>query len=588
MNPSAWLAALARGERRLAGLDEVPSRAGNRLPALLLAGAMLVVVVLVFLMEFPPVWESLHDTIALLDAGWRLQHGQIPHRDFYSVIGPFPLAVLSAAARWPGGIVTGLPKVLLLCGLLAAACGWFATRDRLGVWWRLLFAGMLLLLPLTPSFLGAGDGPPFGSLHHTTYGMIYNRLAWTAFLLQMLFMLLPREWPAGDRSGTFREAVGVGSAAGLCIFSKINFLIAALALTAYWLVANRDRRGLRLAGWLAGLGAVGLLFTVHPGGVIEFFGDQWRLLHVNRAEESHLASLAMRLGKNLPWMLLLPALHAWLLASFAAVSGRALPPRMMSDFAAAWATSLFITTFNLEGGQLPGLVVVGLITVASAHRLLGAAEAPPGIAAKLVVVKSSVFLLVASYLCFELCSLGYATLWRLRKPTWSEESERLPGQLSPIPIPVFFNEPSGHAAVEAAILRRRNQAWANPGTDPYITSRQLARWINDGAELLAGRVGPADRIFVADWLNPFNLALELPPAKGGAVLWDYRRMVDERVHPDAERTLAEVTIFMVPKRSIWTGQREFMLATYGRGLGSDFVREAESPLWTCWRRVPRK
>jgi hypothetical protein len=103
-------------------------------------------------------------------------------------------------------------------------------------------------------------------------------------------------------------------------------------------------------------------------------------------------------------------------------------------------------------------------------------------------------------------------------------------------------------------------------------------------DLLKDHIRPTDRIFVAAWFNPFNLAFGLPPAKGGAMHWDWDRVVDGRIHPNVQQTLAEVTIFMVPKRSDWQEQRDFMLKWYGQGLGSDFHVVGESQFWTCWRR----
>jgi len=153
-----------------------------------------------------------------------------------------------------------------------------------------------------------------------------------------------------------------------------------------------------------------------------------------------------------------------------------------------------------------------------------------------------------------------------------------------IPVPVRFNEPVEKAGVEEAIDRRRSGPWINTGTDNFMTSRQTSRWINDGAELLKAHATKNDRVFVAGWFNPFNLGLELPPAKGGAVLWDYNKMVDARIHPDPQQTLAEVTLFMVPKRADWREQKEFMLKWYGQRLNTDFHVVGESRFWTCWSR----
>ena len=206
---------------------------------------------------------------------------------------------------------------------------------------------------------------------------------------------------------------------------------------------------------------------------------------------------------------------------------------------------------------------------------------------KCLVVKIGCAVLALSALCYDGGSIFYALAWQRHKPQWAEEAERWPGMLAPLPVPVFFNEPTEKAAVEKAIMERRSGPWLNTGRDNFMTPRQMARWVNDGFELLRPLIKPTDRVFVAAWFNPFNLGFGLPPAKGGATYWDWDRVVDGRIHPDVQGTLAEVTIFMVPKRSDWTDQRDFMLKIYGQGLGSDFQVVGESQFWTCWRRSSR-
>lgn len=577
----SWLEAVLRwlraSERRLASDGFLLPRSRMRWAVALWIVGLVAVSAMVLITKFPPIWDYMGDPLMLLDAGWRVWHGQVPHRDFYSAIGPFPLGVFGASFALGAQDVAGFPRALLLAGLLASAGAWVISRGRLAVWWRLVFSLLALLLPVAPVYLGAGGGPPFGSLHHTTYAMVYNRLGWCAFVLQMLLMLLPPRTEAAPRSA-FWEAVLGGALLALGVFCKINFLIAALALGIYWLAIKPNVA--RAAGLLAGACGVVLLLAIYPGGMLEYFHDQARLLAVERSE-SYAQKLLLRFHANLPWVVLLPAVHLWLLTAVRPEAARA--ARWLTlHFFVALGLSLFITTFNVEGGELPGLVVAALITVEMAGRSLAADGALE--VARPFIAKACAALLALSYLCFDATSLAYATLWKLRKPAWAQESEALPGRLAIIPIPLFFNEPAGREAAGQAVIRRRSGPWQNTGTEVYMTPRQTVRWINDGVALLAPLAGPGDRLFVADWYNPFNLALGLPPAKGGATLWDHGRMVDARTHPDPTRALAEVTLFLVPKRPHLAGQPEFMLPIYGRHLERDFTRAGESALWTCWRR----
>jgi len=582
-----WIESLLRiahaGETRLAADGFAAPASRLRWALVIWVLAVVVTAAAVHIIKFPPIWDPMADPLVLLDTAWRVWHGQVPHRDFYSVIGPFPQAVFGLTFFIENHDATGLPKALLLVGVLLSGWSWWISRDRLSVWWRLLVAVLVLLLPVAPVPLGGGDGPPFGALHHTTYAMAYNRLGWAALFLQMLVMLVPWRGAIAGRD-VFWEAVLGGVLLALGVFCKINFLVGALALGGYWALFCPRPNWMRMAGLLAGCAVVAFVLALFPGGVAEYFGDQLRLQSVSRAQ-SYLARFTGRVQANLPWVLLLPAVHVWILAARSAGAGFRQTWPWTRSFFAAFAVSFLVTTFNVEGGEVPGLVIASLITLEMALRTRSESEC--GASVRCFLVKVCAGLLALSYLCFDVSSFAYALSWKLRKPNWQGESEALPGRYSIIPIPVYFNEPTERAEVTKAIFRRRSGPWSNPGTGSYMTPLQATRWINDGVELLAPRVTPEDRIFVADWYNPFNLAFGLPPAKGGAMLWDIGVMVDDRVHPDVQRALEEITIFMVPKREHLVGQPEFMLRTYGKGLGTEFVRDGESEIWTCWRRVRR-
>ena len=544
---------------------------------------------------FPVVWEKLGDVIVLLEGGWRVWNGQVPHRDFYSVIGPFPLGVFASGFALNHQDITGLPLALLFVGIGLSTLSWWASKDRLTIWWRLVVSLQILLLPAAMAFLGGGEdlggggGPPFDFAGHTNYAMQYNRLGWAVLLIQMLIMLIPRRSAEISRQ-IFQDATVAGAMMGLCIFCKINYLLASVGLGIWWIGCS-DHRGRRTLGLIAGLALVTVILAIFPGGVFDYFVDQWRLLHVSRAE-SHVASLLVRLRANVLWILILPVLHLSVISGNGAMRrGEKLNIWYWSgNFLMAMMVSLFVTTFNTQRGEVPGLLIAGLITVEMILRAKSSIknESPTVIdgatITKCLVLKICCAVLAMSELCYDGGSVLYGMTWKLRKPRWAEESERLPGMLAPLPIPVHFDEPTEKSAVEQALWRGRSGPWINTGVENYMTSRQAARWINDGVELLKGFVKPTDRIFVAAWMNPFNLALGLPPAKGGAMHWDWDRVVDGRIHPDVQQTLAEVTLFMVPKRADWKEQRDFMLGIYGRGLGTDFHVVGESQFWTCWSK----
>jgi len=381
----------------------------------------------VVLTGFPVIWQNLNDTIALLDAGWRIRNGQVPHREFYSVIGPFPLAVYALGFVFDSHSVKGFPLALLALGICFSALSWMVTRERLTPWWRLIVALQVLLLPVAAVYLGAGispgsgDGPPFGFPFHTSYAMQHNRFGWAALVLQMIMMLIPRRSAESPRQLVF-DALLAGFFLGLNVFCKINYLIGGSLLALWWIVSV-DRRGLRVVGLASGLGLATLLLAVFPGGVFEYFLDQWRLLHVSRSE-STLFSLLVRVENNWPWLTILCALHLWLLAGCAEVvpgevNGTGVC-RMSANFVAALAVTLFTVTFNTQVGEIPALLVVGLISIEMMLRARQVAEGRPGArleitTAKFLAAKVCCAVLIASELCYDAGSVIYACAWKRSK-----------------------------------------------------------------------------------------------------------------------------------------------------------------------------
>jgi hypothetical protein len=591
-------AGIIQWERRLAGDGGRTSSSGHWVAAGLWVAAVVALVMVVHLTGFPVLWEKVNDLLVILDTGWRVWNGQVPHRDFYCIIGPFPVAVFTAGIGLRHPDISGFPMALAIVGVGFSALSWLASEDRLTIWWRLAIAWLVLVLPVAPVFLGGGEviggskGPPFDFVGHTSYAMQYNRLGWAAMVLQMLITLIPRRH-GETRRQILQDSVLGGVMLGLGVYCKINYLLASVALAAWW-ICCRQNPGKRLAGLLAGFSLVTAVLTIFPGGAFAYFLDQWRLIHVSR-HESHVQSLLARMAAIWPWLVILVLLHFSIMAGAQLrrtdPAGRAEIRHLSLNFLVALALSLLIVTFNTQYGEIPGLLVAGLITLELALRANAASgadvprEANAGLLTKTLVLKICCLALVASALFYDGGSLLYAMTWKLRKARWADESEPLPGLLKPMPIPVYFNEPTKKEAVERALVQRRSGPWLNTGADNYMTPLQTARWINDGVELLTPRVKPSDRIFAAAWYNPFNLALDLPPARGGTGMhWDHNRYVDAHFHPDVRRALAEVTLFMVPKRADWKEQVEYMLNTYGQGLGTDFHVVGESQFWTCWAR----
>lgn len=573
-----WFGALARWltgvERRLVGWSE---QDGGRGFFIVWLGVVVTALWLVATTGMAPIWTYLNDVIVGLDGGWRIFNGQVPGRDFYSVVGPFSTALLGSGFEWTGGQGIGLPLMMALHGSLLSAVAWYALRDRLSGFWRCVTCCWLLFLSAGAVPLGLHEGGLTPFHYSTSYAMSYNRTAWSTLSLLLLMALIPRRARAdGVPAGVAGEAMLAGALFALCVFTKINFVCAACGTFVWMVLWLPGARGRFVAWSLVGMAAATAALTVYPGGVTYYFADQWTLMQVDR-DESLLLVLLQKVWWNSSWLAVLGVLYAWVVVAAvvdASPTARREALRFTLNTLFAVGMGLFVTIFNFEGPQLPALVLSGVIIM----ELLRRSTAMVVRAERVLVSATVVLFLVGTHLLVDAGSLVYSWNWKRSAP---EALPRLPGPvLSQIAAPIRHDEPRTLPEIDAILADRPN----DKRYPSVVTSRQLVRWVDDGYALIRRHATPADRVFTPDWHNPFNLALDLPPATGGALHWDIKRMVDDRHHPSPEKTLREITLFMVPRVTMWQAQRDFMLGIYAPELARDFDLVEESPFWSLWRK----
>jgi hypothetical protein len=537
-----------------------------------------------------PIWAALNDYVVLMDGAWRMHHGQIPHKDFYSVLGPLPLLTLRLAFTAFGPSPDSLARAMSCIGVLLSALTMVLARRRVSAAWALLFSLVVLGVAVSPAPLGIGGGPPFGFVHQTTYAMFYNRLGWAALLPAMLGVFIP---PKGQSQPML--ASGEAFVFGVCLASvagvKLNFALCCLPVLVWGCWFN----GRRTAYWVGLVAGVCAFTTVSwwvLGNVAGYVTDTLTLLRVHR-EESYINSLLIRIDANRLALITNAILLAWAwihqrAEAHSSAEGRDVNYLFISGLSCV-GLSLFVTTFNWERSELPGLVLASLIAV----RLAGAGAAmwpslpikEAAFGVRFGIVKTAAALLASAYLIFDLGSVLYVLAWKSRNSQWATRCEQVSGDFfKALPVPIRWDETDNLEAVNRSIEER-------PVVDfpaVMMTSLQFTRWINDGAELLRPHVRPSDRIFVADWLNPYNLCFNLTPASGGALLWDYRRMLDEDHHPDAVKTMQDITLVMVPRIPHLPAQSRFMLAQYASSVVVNSQKLGESRFWALYQTQSRK
>ena len=114
--------------------------------------------------------------------------------------------------------------------------------------------------------------------------------------------------------------------------------------------------------------------------------------------------------------------------------------------------------------------------------------------------------------------------------------------------------------------------------------------LNDGIDLLRANVRPGDGVTTVAYVDPFSVALGMPPADDGPRWWDLNISFNRTHAPSAEEFLGHVSLVMVPRL---TNRGEGMLLCYGRSdardvrrrtLQSHFHEAASTDAWILYRR----
>jgi hypothetical protein len=124
-------------------------------------------------------------------------------------------------------------------------------------------------------------------------------------------------------------------------------------------------------------------------------------------------------------------------------------------------------------------------------------------------------------------------------------------------------------------------------SDGTCKPNQYAQKVNEGLALLnAAGVPSSPKIFVADFSNPFSVALHAPPARGGEMWWHLGATFNPSHAPSAEEALGDADVVMIPKCPEEAPTRDAILAMYGAYLEGHFEKQGESPMWAAFRRKP--
>jgi len=506
------------------------------------------------------------DVVALLDGGWRIINGQVPHTDFHNPIGPLTYLLVAFGMKIgsPSTSSIAYGSVLLLALLLPWA--WTIAAARLP--WAIAFIFVLLA-----GFYLVTPRPPGYPIFDTTYAMIYNRQSYVLISMLILCVFLKSRGIA--RQSEWRDGLSVGVVLALLLYCKITYFVFATGLTLLGMVL--DLRPLRF--FLAAAGAfagVCVAFSVILRiNLYRYVLDIAAAGH-SQSPRMRIKLLTQSLGTNAMWLYLLAfclALLTW--ASVQGSRNRWWGLRAWMVAGAIIAAALLISSGNAAqggGGDDPLYFIAVMVFLELFRRSNTEPLAKPGTAARLAYTASFVLILPifwGTILARDMASCAYALAW---------DVERRPG----------FN-PSHR--LHSADLRDFYVPPSTAHITAYWPARNYAEKINDGIDLLQKYLQKGDRVTTIGFANPFSFALGLPPARDGYLWWDLNFSFDRRHFPPAKDFLGDASLVMVPritdrKQGCCFDTVEALLELYKDYFQANFHELASTDTWVLYRRNP--
>lgn len=521
------------------------------------------------------------DSVNLLDAGWRVYQGQVPHRDFFCHLGVVYVGLVAFGMKLGGPSASAMAYAGLLPALPLGLCCWWLARRRFAAFPALVLSAMVGALPLGTSQLGMVH-----DYASPSYAMQYNRLGWALMcvvLVQLLFP--PRKEPTTRRLLT--EYLISGLVISALLFTKVNYAIVAVGLLPLGMLFRP-----RLKAWAALLGGVvigtALIAAILPLDVSAMLADQQSIAAVHRLEK-RLSEIREIIGDNLPLIL---ALLGTALFMTQPILGRreilggskAIVSWIGFLFAAAVSllVGIAICSTNCQRTAIPTFALSALFLLEGFRRSRTAtlgSEPPPADDRVRWLLGGWVFLLLSAPIAiYDAMSVSYCYLWHEIKAPVAPSIVRVPtDMMSDMLFPCIPGDAKTREALVQKILARGIR-------HPDMSSCEYAVWLSDGAALLERWTDDRSRVFTMDFLNSYSFIMKLPSPRGTPLCLHLKHLVNDDHHPAVERVFEEVTHVMVPKRYLVAASGLWIDTCYGPYMRDHYTRVATSDLWELYVR----
>jgi hypothetical protein len=496
--------------------------------------ALLIVIVLLCLVRaytgLSGIQVYTHDAFGALDGAWRVLHGQKPHADFYSPLGPIIYLSTAFGLMITHGGAEGFGYSQALCGMLLGAWSYLLSRRRLGHFPAILACLTVVLLSINPT--SVGEPPP------STSCMPYNRYGYALVALLMIESLAAPE--RTDDRVHLLGGLSTGLVLALLLFLKFSFFVAAIGLTAV-LVPCRKQSRERLLGILGGFALLFLLFWAYLGFTLRPMWNDVRMV-------------AGAKSPRMTWFIV-NNLYLGVACYLAFIFTTA--HRISKDGAVQLARAILIAGVAICAGgifllstnfQFFGLPLNALMVILVLKQLAGCAPFDRANLRQYALLLLWGGAIVGWNLTYESLGLAFSVY---QKMDW---------------------ETTPNSAFDAPVL-----AGFRSCDRPYVDL------VNDGLRLVNRHRRSGDTIMSLDFSNPFSYALGMAPAPGGATTLHYRGNFSDQSHPAPEFLFGRASLVIVPVVPTDKGLAKSVPRIYGPYLAAHFQLIGQSAGWRLYR-----
>ena len=515
--------------------------------------ALVLYLAIIATLSLGPINVFHNDALMLLDDGWRVLNGQVPHRDFFSPLGPLEFWIVAGGMLMAKGSAQGLAIGIAAFGLPIGLWGWLLSRRRLPALFCLLITAWLVFCAVSPTPLGFD--PRFLSC-----AMIYNRQGYA------LLGLILVECAFAAKSNRFWGGASSGVALVLLIFLKLNFFgVGAMVLL---ITIPLARVGLiRIWGLLAGAAGTLIAFLVYPRfSMAAFVSDMAFIIRARGSSftpAGTIKGIATCAQSGIVWMVVATTIALILLIAREQRWQRQNVNLVLLGLIVLASGPLFLQTNSLENTcQLASLWIIVLLERLSAIHPLQSGRN------KIVTLA-----LIAA------CLGGIA-------------ASVIPDLVSAANLLPYQSAEMKASGAKIAAAGMENMRFYD-STSFYKGTKKMGDGdgayyvdcVNDGLAELTKDSKQQETILALGFHNPFSYLLRRQPAEGGSSYLFMGNSMTERHMPSENQVFGDADLMVLPDNSGTHRSSDVFIQNYYRSyLSEHYQFVARSKFWILYRR----